>query len=193
MSKLTSYHHLVVDILSDEKENYAHSTPLETLPLNMIKTLNLSAESTKAAPGSERDKKNYRLLRSSQIRLPVNLASIFFPDKIIPNQDKEAFTVEGHTVAETGTSYYEEPDSPRRLPPLQPAPFLRDMTNKSPANSFPPEKAGRLNDLDEPSVKNRENLGHLPRRIYQKLYPGRTRMQLHIKRTTQSTQAARAL
>ena len=107
MSKLTPYHHLVVDISSDEQENYAHSTPIKTLPLNMIETLSLSAESTKAAPGSGRDQDLSASTFESNPS-PHEFGVDLFPEKIIPNQDEEAFTLESHTVAEPETSYYEE-------------------------------------------------------------------------------------
>ena len=83
----------------------------------MTETLNLSAESTKVAPKSERGQD----LSASPRKFGVDI----FPEKIIQNQDEEAFTVESHTVAEPEASYYEEPDLPRQLPPLQHASFLR--------------------------------------------------------------------
>ena len=41
-------------ISSDEEEDSAQSTPIKVLPLNMIRALNMSAESTKATQGSEK-------------------------------------------------------------------------------------------------------------------------------------------
>ena len=43
---------LVIDISSDE-ENMRHSTPIKTLPLNLIRTLNISDSSTEVYRGGE--------------------------------------------------------------------------------------------------------------------------------------------
>ena len=46
--------------------------------------------------------------------------------------------------------FYEKPDSPCQMPPLQPPLNLKDITNLSPANYIPPTKVNKLNDLSEP-------------------------------------------
>ena len=63
---------------------------------------------------------------------------------------------EAYTGNESESSFFEEPDSPRGMPPLQAAPIFRDVTNLSPTQYEPPEKAGKLDDLNEPSAAETE-------------------------------------
>ena len=152
---------LVIDISSDE-ENNRYSTPIKTVPMNMVGRLDLSDTSTEVHPGSEKE------FNGSFVNLNLSNASVSifqsgpsprnFGIDIIP--EKIASSEEGETEAFTGnepeSSFFEEPDSPRGMPPLLAAPVLRDVTNLSPAQYEPPEKAGKLNDLNEPSVAETE-------------------------------------
>ena len=40
--------------------------------------------------------------------------------------------------------FYEEPDSSCQMPPLQPPPTLKDITNLSPANYVPPNESQQI-------------------------------------------------
>ena len=126
---------LVIDISSDE-ENHRYSTPIKTLPLNMVGRLNLSDSSVEVWRGSEAD------LNSTQ-----ESVSTFESDT------EGAFIVESHQK-ENSEDYYEEPDSSREMPELTRAPILADITNEK--EYAPPSKTEKLNDLDEPSIKEIE-------------------------------------
>ena len=126
---------LVIDISSDE-ENQRYSTPIKTLPVNMVGRLNLSDSSVKVWRGSEAD------LNSTQ-----ESVSTFESDT------EEAFVVESHQN-ENSEDYYEEPDSSREMPELTRAPILADISNEK--EYVPPSKTEKLNDLDEPSIKEVE-------------------------------------
>ena len=69
----------------------------------------------------------------------------------------EEFMVESEAATLSDESYFEEPDTPRQLPPLQPAAVLRDMTNEELPYNGPPAKVDRLDDLMEPPVEEIEN------------------------------------
>ena len=101
------------------------------LPLNMVESLNLSAEFTKATQGSGK------------------------------NLDITAFVVEGQAAPDWESSYFEEPDSLRQLPALKSGPFLRKITNSSQTSDVRPTKIDQLNNIDEPSVfsRNRRDVG----------------------------------
>ena len=64
--------------------------------------------------------------------------------------------MEGQTAAKSEQSYYEEPDTPRQLPPLQSAPVLRDLTNRQHSSNEPPTEIDRLDDLLEPPINEIE-------------------------------------
>ena len=131
MNNLLPYHYLVVDISSGDENENLQSTPIKTLPLSMIEALNLSAELTRAALGSERDRDIFGTTFESESS-PRKFDVGIFPERTVPSQDKEAFTVEGHLAEEPKTRYHEETDSSQQLPPLLPISFLRDITNHSP-------------------------------------------------------------
>ena len=133
-SKMDNYA-LVIDISSD-KENQRYSTPIKTLPVNMVGRLNLSDSSVEVWRGSEAD------LNSTQ-----ESVSTFESDT------EEAFVVESHQK-ENSEDYYEEPDSSREMPELSRAPVLADITNEK--EYVPLSKTEKLNDLDEPSIKEIE-------------------------------------
>ena len=107
---------LVIDISSDE-ENHRYSTPIKTLPVNLVGRLNLSDFSVEVWRGSEAD------LDSTQ-----ESASTFESDK------EETFLVESHQK-ENSEVYYEESDSSREMPELTRAPYLQ--TSRMKRNTLP--------------------------------------------------------
>ena len=153
---------LVIDISSDEEErgsNVRQSTPIKILPLNVITTLDLSEASLEATKGSaEEMMDSINSLNLSGISAST-FETIGSPRKINlgTTSPGEAFIVEGHKTETSEESYFEEPDTPRQLPPLQPAPVLRDVSNKELQYYGPPAKADKLDDLMEPAVEEIEN------------------------------------
>ena len=159
--KMNNYD-LVIDISSDEEErgsNVRQSTPIKILPLNVITTLDLSEASLEATKGSAEEMMD----SINSLNLSGTSASTFetigSPRKINlgTTSPGEAFIVEGHNTETSEESYFEEPDTPRQLPPLQPAPVLRDASNKELQYYGPPAKADKLDDLMEPAVEQIEN------------------------------------
>ena len=155
---------LVIDISSDE-ENNRYSTPIKTLPINMVGRLDLSNTSTEVPPGSERELNgsivNLNLTNVSASTFesgpsPRNFGIDIIPERTAPSEEGEIFVTEAYTGNESESSFFEEPDSPRGMPPLQAAPILRDVTNLSPTQYEPPEKAGKSDDLNEPSAAETE-------------------------------------
>ena len=147
---------LVIDISSDE-ENQRYNTPIKTLPLNMVGKLNLSVSSVQVWIGSEAD-----------FNSPATSISSFESEaspckweiaNSEPNDNGESFLVETNKEDST-SSDFEEPESPRTMPHLHPAPTLRDITNECPTSYVPPTKVNKLNDLseDEPSVAEIEEV-----------------------------------
>ena len=159
--KMNNYD-LVIDISSDEEErgsNVRQSTPIKILPLNVITTLDLSEASLEATKGSaEEMMDSINSLNLSGISAST-FETIGSPRKINlgTTSPGEAFIVEGHNTETSEESYFEEPDTPRQLPPLQPAPVLRDVSNKELQYYGPPAKADKLDDLMEPAVEEIEN------------------------------------
>ena len=88
---------LVIDVSSDE-ENNRYSTPIKTLPVNMVGRLSLSDFSVEVWRGSEAS------LNSSRTS-----ASTF------NCEPEEAFVVENQNEDESD-DYYEAPESPRVMP-----------------------------------------------------------------------------
>ena len=125
---------LVIDISSDE-ENHRYSTPIKTLPLNMVGRLNLSDSPVEIflRRGSEADLNSTKESKST-----------------FESDTEEAFFVESHKK-ENSEDYYEEPDSSREMPELTRAPVI---TNEK--KYVPPSKTEKLNNLDEPSIKEIE-------------------------------------
>ena len=64
--------------------------------------------------------------------------------------------VEDHTGEDSESSFFEETDSRRELPPLRAVSILKDLTNLSPNQYEPPEKAGKLDHLNKPSAAETE-------------------------------------
>ena len=152
---------LVIDISSDEEEQRTmarQSTPIKVAPVNVITTLDLTGSSLEAAKGSAEE-----LISSiNELNLSNISASTFetigSPRKITfgTSSPGEVFTVERQAAENSEESYYEEPDTPRQLPPLQSAPVLQDMTNRQHSSNEPPTKIDRLDDLMEPHINEIE-------------------------------------
>ena len=133
---------LVIDISSDE-ENQRHSTPIKTLALNMIGTLNISDSSIEVYRGSEAElnstyesecsPKRVRLTppektsRRVIFKLPLTNKS----QRANPDSDSD--------------EYYEEPDSPRKVSPHKPS----REANVPPAEPERKDSSNNLNDLNE--------------------------------------------
>ena len=141
INKMNSYS-LVIDISSDE-ENAKTSTPLKTLPLNMI--------------GSLRDS-SIEVYRGSDAEL-VSTSESPETEPTPKKKRKTGRVTFNLTVADSDTDYYEEPDTPQRLPsPIKRTPVLKE-TEKIPVlgNERIPN-AAKLNDSNEPSLEELEAL-----------------------------------
>ena len=66
------------------------------------------------------------------------------------NLDSTAFVVEGQAAPDWESSYFEEPDSN--------GPFLREITNSSQTSDVWPTKIDKLNNIDEPSLAETEEM-----------------------------------
>ena len=115
MSSVTTYHYLIVDISSDEQKNFAQSTAVKILLLNMIEAPNMSAESTKTTQGSEKSHNETGCTFNSEAS-PRMFGVDIFPEKITPQKNSEVFVVESHVSWNSESSYYEEPETLRPLP-----------------------------------------------------------------------------
>ena len=108
--------------------------PIRTLPVNMVGRLNLSDSSVEVWRGSEAS------LNSTQTWISTFNSEL-----------DEAFIV-ANQKEDKSDDYYEEADSLRVMPKLTPAPVLADITNTG-RREFPsPNKAEKLDDLNEPSA-----------------------------------------
>ena len=125
----------------------------------MVGRLDLSDTSTEVHPGSERELNgsfvNLNLSNVSASTFesgpsPPKFGIDIIPERTASSEEGETFVTEALTGNESESSFFEEPDSPREMPPLQAAPLLRDVTNLSPTQYEPPEKAGKLDNLNEP-------------------------------------------
>ena len=67
---------------------------------------------------------------------------------------EDVFVLKGQTARNSGSSFYEEPDTPQQVSPLQPAPVLRDITNEY----EPPTKVDKLNNLGSPISEEIEDV-----------------------------------
>ena len=157
-----SNYDLVIDISSDKEERtntMRQSTPIKTLPINVITTLDLSGSSLEATKGSAGEMMSY----INELNLSEISASTFetfgSPRKITFRavSPGEEFMVESQAATLSDESYFEEPNTPRQLPPLQHAAVLRDVTNKELPYNRPPAKVDRLDGLMEPLVEEIEN------------------------------------
>ena len=131
---------LVIDISSDE-ENAKTSTPLKTLPLNMIGSL--SDSSTEVYRGSD-----------------AELVSTSESPETAPTPKKKRKTGSVNLpAADSDTDYYEEPDSPQRLPsPIKRTPVLKETENIPVLGNERIPNAAKLNDLNDPSLAELEAL-----------------------------------
>ena len=129
---------LVIDIPSDE-EDFKNSTPIKTLPLNMVGRLNFSDTSIEAWRGSEADP-NSSYYSGCSLKTP----------KVSPIRMKNAKVTFNLPPAHRSMNsepdsddYYEEPDTPQKPKPLKP----------SRKQNVPPTKektaGSQLNDLNE--------------------------------------------
>ena len=131
----------------------------------MVGRLDSSDTSTEVHPGSE------RALNGSFVNLNLSNVSVstfesgpsprkfgidITPEKNASSEEGKNFVTEAYTENESESSFFEEPDSPRGMPPLQAAPILKDVKNLSPTQYEHPEKAGKLDDLNEPSTAETE-------------------------------------
>ena len=121
--------------------------------------LDLSDTSTEVHPGSEKELNgsfvNLNLSNVSASTFesgpsPQKFGIDIIPKKTASSDEGKTFVTEAHTGNESESSFFEVPDSPSGMPPLQAAPILRDVTNLSPTQYEPPEKAGKLDNLNEP-------------------------------------------
>ena len=122
----------------------------------MIEALNLSGESALATLGSEESPHctaSTFISEESPRKLGINL---FFKTTDENSDEENVLTVEGQGIIQSESSFYEEPDSPYQMPPLQRAPVLRDATNSPLQNHAPPAKQEKLNDLGGPSIQEIE-------------------------------------
>ena len=124
------YYSLVIDISSDEERT---STPIKTLPVNMVGKLNISDSSLE-------------VWRSSDADLNSTFESDCSARKPEPTPKKQKFTRVSFKLPPvsngTESDYYEEPDTPQRPRPLRPC---RKINVQSEG-----EKPGSsLNDLDK--------------------------------------------
>ena len=148
---------LVIDISSDE-ENQRYSTPIKTLPVNMIRTLNLSDSSVEVWRGSEADL-DLSTFSASTFESGCSPKKI----KISPIKKQNArvtFALGNERDTDSENDYFEEPETPRQLPPRH-APVLTEISNIPSAGSELATKKNELNDLDEPSLKEIEALYRL--------------------------------
>ena len=133
---------LVIDISSDE-ENAKTSTPLKTLPLNMIDSL--SDSSIEVYRGSD-----------------AELVSTSESSETAPTPKKKRKTGRvtfNLPAADSDTDYYEEPDSPQRLPsPIKRTPVPKETENTPVLENERIPNAARLNDLNELSLAVLETL-----------------------------------
>ena len=90
------------------------------------------------------------------------------------------------------TTYYEEPESPQQLTLLQSAPSLREITDLSTSQCARPEKAGRLNGLEEPIIVEIEESRAQIGSPCDSTFVSGTWEQIYVRKHTKSTQAARA-
>ena len=143
MNKLS----LVIDISSDE-ENNRYSTPIKTLPLNMVGRLDLSDSSTEVMRGSEADP-NSSTLSISTFESDISPKKL----KISPIKKPQHARVTFELDVTSEDDYYEEADTPSPPPAIQPAPILKDVTQTYGYNKQTEDPVEKLNDLSEPEIE----------------------------------------
>ena len=171
------------------------STPIKAQSINVITTLDLSGSSLEGTNGSAGEMmSSINDLNLSDISAST-YETIGFPRKITFRalSPGEEFMVESQAATSSDESYFEEPDTPRQLPPLQPAAVLRDVTNEELPYNGPPAKVDRLDDLMEPLVEEIENAYGINLQNSCGLQPVmRTWDSLHFYQADENTQAAGA-
>ena len=132
---------LVIDISSDE-ENMRHSTPIKTLPLNLIRTLNISDSSTEVYRGSEAELDSTWESECSPKRAKLSpqkkkLAKVTFklPAAVCKQKNK---------LDSDSDDFYEEPDSSLEEMHLK-------ASRKSNVQPGQETQGSSLNDLNEPT------------------------------------------
>ena len=136
---------LVIDMSSD-KESTRHSTPIKTLPLNLVRTLKISDSSTEVYRGSEAELNSTFETKCSPKRV-----------KLTPRKRKAARVTfnlppavckQKNTLESNSDDFYEELDSPEKASPLK---------TSQRANVYPTQgekkTSNSLNDLNEPKKK----------------------------------------
>ena len=133
---------LVIDISSDEEANKT-STPIKTLPLNMVGYL--SDSSIEVYRGSD----------AEMVSTSESPETASTPKKK-RRTGKVTFDL---PPADSDTDYYEEPDSPQRLPsPIKRTPALKRTENIPVMGNERTPNSEKLNDLNEPSLAELEAL-----------------------------------
>ena len=131
----------VIDISSDE-ENMRPSTPIKTLPLNLMRTLNISDSSTEVYRGSEAELDSMRESECSPKRV-----------KLSPQKKKKtkvmfklppAVCKQKNNLDSDSDNFYEEPDSSVEEMPLK-------ASRKSNVQPEQETQESSLNDLNEPT------------------------------------------
>ena len=150
---------LVIDISSDEERT---STPIKSLPMNMVGRV--SDSSTEVYRGSDPD-------LNSSFESHEKAPSLPKKKKI----DKVSFKLPPTTNLMSDSDYYEEPDSPTKLPfPARPA--LKERGNIPVLGTERVASTAKLNDLNEPCISDIEVLYDLDledRNYYASLGRGR--------------------
>ena len=131
---------LVIDISSDE-ENMRHRTPIKTLPLNLIRTLNISDSSTEVYRGSEAELESIWESECSPKRVKLSpqkkkIAKVTF--KLPPPFANKK------NLNSDSDDFYEEPVSSVEEMPLV-------ASRKSNVQPEQETQGSSLNDLNEPT------------------------------------------
>ena len=153
--EMESFHQRsIIDISSDEEATpLQQSTPIKYYPLNVVQALNLSEESTTAKMGSE---SSMDITASTFESGPSPYKRITFSATL--DEEREEFSVERPPITNSESSFYEELESSDEMPRLTPAPTLREVTNTFQEDYVPPPKTTKLNDLEEPSENELEDI-----------------------------------
>ena len=150
---------LIIDISSDD-ENQRNSTPIKTLPVNILGTLNLSDSSVEVWRSSEADLDS-STLSASTFEIGCSPKKI----KINPIKKKRnakvTFKLGNDQDTESEDDYFEKPETPRQVPPLQPTRVLREISNFPPTSDETTAKTNAQNDLNEPPLENLEAIYEL--------------------------------
>ena len=107
---------LVIDISSDE-ENTRHSTPIKTLPLNLVRTLNISDSSTEVYRGSDAELNSSFETKCSPKRVkltPRKRKASRVTFNLLPTVCKQKNNLESDS-----DDFYEELDSLEKAAPLK--------------------------------------------------------------------------